>query len=1178
MTVGDPNNPEKFCETRLLDDAPATEDAFGAHQRVADAITQLVTGDDGGKAVALVGGYGSGKSTVVQLAKGALERKATTKVVVFDSWSHQGDPLRRSFLEELIRLVTEAGWTATDSWSDDLDALSGKREASRTITNPRLSPAGRFVALGALFVPLGYLLLAASFADKTKLPASFLQVPTLWWGLLFSFAPLLAVIAVYFWLRPNLKLFSRGFWIDHRGRPRGESVWAAFLDRTVQEHETETVKTPDPTSVEFQRIFSRLMESCLTKARTLVVVVDNLDRLPREEAQTIWATMQTFFGSARSKGDWHQRLWLLVPFNQDGLAKIWPDGPAPLGEPTKTYPDRQTPVSESFVEKTFQAVFRVSPPILSDWREFFLQSLAKAFPSHTGPEFDRIYRLYRRIAAPADRPVTPRELKTFINKVGVLHRQWHDDMSLVVMATFVLVEPKLGTPSETLTDPSFLDSGIRAILGDVEWSRDFAALHFNVPQESSVQVLISRQVETGLTQGSREDLSRLAQIPGFEAVCQSVVEDKHNEWVGEDDRSVLNAASMLMDLESGRPALHAMTELVLGDLQGIQKWVLTEKVAESIVEVAESARDDVRPLLARRFIEQTSESSPPEGLGLDGLTDWAAGYMKVIRQLPPMVAGHAWEGVGVPGRPEDYVAVLPQLADLTSYPETQGFLVPKHASPTQVIQVLTELVTSERFDPMTLQSVRVMLRLKLSWPWDGFVDALDQRLRAVSPEVATKAAPILSLLALAAHGVASALKGIAGLGSGGFVNHHIHLAAVAGDNDAMAALVLAQLLYNAAGDVTSHVGQSVAGQTLYKAVLASPDSHAAILDAASAKVEKTAQVETLIANAEGVAAAKPTVIRLLSRLLAGADGAELVAAQHFVANYARYAAMLEGASLTELVKYLMRRESFLDALVDHGFARELGPLYRTVWSISGTSAPTFEALVTTGLRAMDKADWDQEMVQGQLPELVGAMAKAEVDLALGPGLEDALLDYGKTALGGASPRALACGWSAVLAGLSERARKTLLRDIRDELVGRPDGHVGSLLEIFGSDLLSSGLLMEQADEVLRKVGRAMIERGDVNELNWLERLLVEQPAILQSAAAETVPSLVDRVTDARSAANENPSLEPLLNRIFIALGGKEEVESTTESAGEQGNVASPGQSIGKQDKVASTADSTGELS
>jgi hypothetical protein len=1126
-----PVESERRCETRLLDDAPANEDAFGAHQRVADAITQLIEAEEGGKAVALVGGYGSGKSTIIQLAKVSVEGGAT-RVFVFDSWSHQGDPLRRSFLEELIRFVSDAGWATGESWTQDLDALAGKREASRTVTNPRLTPAGRAVAVSALLVPVGYLLLANSFADKTRLPSLLLSVPTAWLGFLLALAPLLAVLGVYVWLRPNLRFWTREFWTRHRGRPHGESVWAAFIDRTIQEHHTETLKTPDPTSLEFERIFARLMKACLDKGRTLVVVVDNLDRLPGDEAQTIWATMQTFFGSGRTQAEWQKRLWLVVPFSPDGVARIWSDGSA---------------VSDSFIEKTFQAVFQVSPPILSNWREFFLKSLATAFPSHTNEEFDRIYRLYRSVAAPADKPVTPRELKTFVNQVGVLHRQWHDEISLVVMATFVLLKKNLGRPSDTLTSPDFLDSGVRAILGYDEWPRDFAAMHFNVARDSSVQVLIGRQVETGLTRGSREELSRLAQVPGFEAVCQSVVEDRHGDWTQEDGRSVLNAAAMLMALESDGLRLHAMTELVLGDLLKIQKWTLTEAVGESIVAVATNATDDVRPTLARRLIEQIMES-PPADANTETLKDWATGYAKVVRQVPGLVSDHTWKGVGVPGRPEEYVLVLPQLTELISYPETQVFLAPRRAGAAEILRVLSELVTSDRFDVATVHSIRAMLRLKVAWPWDGLVTALDTKARAVSPEVAIKAPLVSVLIDLAAQSVASATKVLASLGSGGFLCHHLHLASVAADNDAASALVLAQLLYNPAGEVSTHVGQSSPGQTLYREILTTPDGYATVLDAASAKIGRRIQVETLIANAENVPAVKTATSRILSDLLATSRGADLVAAEHFVTNYGRYTATLQGPALTELVKNLVSANLY-EALVKKGFARELGPLYQTVWSISDRNAPPFETLVTTGLRAMDRAAWSDELSSGQLPELIGAMATAEVELAIGKGLEDALLEYGKSLLAGAQPRHLDCGWPAVLTGLTKIARNTLLRDIRGELVARPDGHIGGLLAVFGQDLLTSGLLVEEADEILRKVGRAIVERGDVIELNWLERVLDGQPDILQSAAQESVASLVERVADARIAAVENVNLTAVLERILAVLEGATKSAPIQESSG-----------------------------
>ncbi len=45
----------------VLEDSPALEDAYGSHKRIADAIVNVVTTEKGGKAIALIGNWGSGK-------------------------------------------------------------------------------------------------------------------------------------------------------------------------------------------------------------------------------------------------------------------------------------------------------------------------------------------------------------------------------------------------------------------------------------------------------------------------------------------------------------------------------------------------------------------------------------------------------------------------------------------------------------------------------------------------------------------------------------------------------------------------------------------------------------------------------------------------------------------------------------------------------------------------------------------------------------------------------------------------------------------------------------------------------------------------------------------------------------------------------------------------------------
>ena len=93
------------CGTRLLTDLPADKDAFGAHERVARAIADVVRTEDGGRTIGLEGGWGAGKSTVVKLLEQELAGDADSAAWIFDAWAHEGDPLRRSFLEGLSQAL-----------------------------------------------------------------------------------------------------------------------------------------------------------------------------------------------------------------------------------------------------------------------------------------------------------------------------------------------------------------------------------------------------------------------------------------------------------------------------------------------------------------------------------------------------------------------------------------------------------------------------------------------------------------------------------------------------------------------------------------------------------------------------------------------------------------------------------------------------------------------------------------------------------------------------------------------------------------------------------------------------------------------------------------------------------------------------------------------------------------
>ena len=132
---------------RTLSDEPARSDAFGSHERVSEALAGVIDAEAGGKAIALTGAWGSGKSTVIRLLRARLSildraRKGSTQIFEFDAWVHEGDSLRRAFLESLGRFLRKVEWISEEYWAETRWHLSRKEDQSVTTSRPSLTGWG----------------------------------------------------------------------------------------------------------------------------------------------------------------------------------------------------------------------------------------------------------------------------------------------------------------------------------------------------------------------------------------------------------------------------------------------------------------------------------------------------------------------------------------------------------------------------------------------------------------------------------------------------------------------------------------------------------------------------------------------------------------------------------------------------------------------------------------------------------------------------------------------------------------------------------------------------------------------------------------------------------------------------------------------------------------------------
>ena len=560
---------QERCPSRLLPDTPADADAFGSHERVARSIAEVVQTENGGKAIGLEGGWGAGKSTIVRLISQELSgsEKRSHKIAVFDMWSHQDDPLRRTFLENLIKQVQHLGWVHKEQWDRRIDELTKRRREDTTRVVPTLTSAGVGFAFALLFVPIGSALIAAGLSNLDSM-----DVLGQLKALLFSLGVALALLpAIYYGL-----LALAGFCWRKRKGERSEkggglrSLPALVTGQASTESLTVVTQSPDPTSVEFESMFRDLLDEALRpENRKLLIVVDNLDRVEPSDALSVWSTLQTFLGHRDyQRPDWIERLWVLIPYDDNAIVRLW----------DRSGPNANSKLATSFLDKTFQLRFRVPPLLLSNWRKFLQEALQQAFPNHPEADYHGVYRAFATHGGLERSVPTPRDLKIFVNQLGALHREWQDEFLLSDFACYVLFQRDCkDVPKALLSNNDF---GFLSRNVGQEWRGVTAALHFGVPIDEARQLLLRGPIQTALASGDGKALSDLesAHRTGFWSVLEDTVPAGADDWNNVAPADLAKSAtalanSRLFDHSDSRPEPAALRSTIRTAAAAVQAWI-----------------------------------------------------------------------------------------------------------------------------------------------------------------------------------------------------------------------------------------------------------------------------------------------------------------------------------------------------------------------------------------------------------------------------------------------------------------------------------------------------------------------------------------------------------------------------------------------------------------------------
>ena len=110
-----------------MDNKPCGQDLFDgrSHDTIAQNIANVIANNNV-KVIGIDGGWGSGKSNMVDLIKDKLNKLDKNKYYffIYDAWGHQMDFQRRTILENLTGfLVDDAGILGKEKSNAKLEAL-----------------------------------------------------------------------------------------------------------------------------------------------------------------------------------------------------------------------------------------------------------------------------------------------------------------------------------------------------------------------------------------------------------------------------------------------------------------------------------------------------------------------------------------------------------------------------------------------------------------------------------------------------------------------------------------------------------------------------------------------------------------------------------------------------------------------------------------------------------------------------------------------------------------------------------------------------------------------------------------------------------------------------------------------------------------------------------------------
>ena len=985
------------------------------------------------------------------------------------------------------------------------------------------------MGISAILIPLGLVFLSQGLRD----------------GVMFSWKPgpinTFFSAGLFLSLLPVLVLFGKilseevKYQVNKEtraSRPEYRELLAVLVNKAVIDTISETIETPEPTSIEFENIFEKLMEDALGKEEhRLVLVVDNLDRIDAKDALKIWSTLQTFFQLGSRRHHWLRHLWVVMPFDNDSIAKIWEKDIEHDGK-----------LAGSFLDKSFQIRFEVPAPLMSDWHGFMLSTLKEAFPEHEEGDFHPIYRLLAIYCEEENRTPTPREIKLLANQVGALHRQHGDSIPLAHMAYYVLLTRKKNVKDASKDDKDILkrlifreipEESVAGLLGE-DVGDSLAALIFGVEPERARLLLLQPSILEVLANADGESLKNLRNAPGFLGVLEQTVTRACVDWPKSEGEKILNAVVAVHDLSQEDSSESYRINSLFKELASAASRI------EKILPLSETA-DRGFVLLVTKVPDKALAKYLYEAYALAIKTSKLPSSPIDVSNLANRMTGLAFQ-LHIAGFVDAYKAGIELPGDIKTFFQSVGS-VARDAQEDQMkflktlrpsvsaelaAKSLQEIISAGNFrveHSATVPVLKVHIGKSL---WKSVVEAIRARLNGNNNILPVEANPLLATL-VDLRDVPEGEQALRSLVTEGSIASHIWTAVSGKNNEMMARCLFVYMDTMPTLAKQGDVNQSGPGyEELQKWQSAPPKG----LPEELAKLLSQYKCEEMLFT---VLDKIPGASNLVGKTLAAVDASDLGRKFLTPEVILQRWSFIKGHFDPSALAKRFAGDGRLSALsIQDGFQRERTHLYEAIVE-SCPEDTIFRNWCAEELRKIERDTWLGEIQSKDsgLISLALACKGKGTHLDLRQPFLDALRTHANKLVKkevGKPPKA--DEWP-ILLDLLNKDERVFFRDQIYELLQSNAGQAGeALFLIYGSEIPSDYLRNDPS--VVTKVLGPMIDSRNAPGLQWVRDKFVEDPRILDKTKGAHKVVFIHRLEE-ELAGNKNDDANKYLREIAEIL-------------------------------------------